>query len=596
MCQGLGGWIDERRSGCIFLAARGPGVLGQAPAGPPRVVARGADLLPHPSKPLSSNASSSNEAWGSRIGLILAMAGNAVGLGNFLRFPRQAAANGGGSFMVPYFIALLVIGIPLMWIEWGIGRNGGRYRKGHFPGMLAAIWKHPAAKYVGVVGMVIPLAVMIYYTYLESWTAAFAIFSLTKDYWGLTTQEGMIGYLRSFQAIHAEGATVYHSTWTPYLFYAGTLALNIWVLSKGISGGIEKLAKIGMPILFLFAMILAGVVLFMPEQAGIGTNPISDGLAFLYTPDFSKLGEAGVWLAAAGQIFFTLSVGMGSLQAYASYLSTKDDIALNGLATSATNETAEVVLGGSIAIPAAVTFFGVSGAMAIANGGSFDLGFATMPVVFQQIDKTLPIGPLLGFMWFGLLFFAGITSSVSMLTPIVAFFREEFGAKRETVAWALGGFCLVFGMMHVHWLQHGFLDEWDYWAGTFGLVLVAVVETIVFMWIFKPNEAWKSIHQGADIQIPIIFKFIMTYVTPLYLFVLLGWWGTTEALPILFNERSAGGSSPVAAASWPYVAASRSILLLFVVIAAVLVRMAWKRNRYDDRKGFVELATNRAEG
>ncbi len=523
------------------------------------------------------------------------MAGNAVGLGNFLRFPRQAAANGGGSFMVPYFIALLVIGIPLMWIEWGIGRNGGRYRKGHFPGMLAAIWKHPAAKYLGVVGMVIPLAVMIYYTYLESWTAGFALFSVTKDYWGLTTQEGMVGYLRSFQGIHAEGATIYHSTWTPYLFYAGTLAINIWVLSKGISGGIEKLAKIGMPILFFFALILMGVVLFMPEQVGIGTSPISDGLAFLYTPDLNKLGSAGVWLAAAGQIFFTLSVGMGSLQAYASYLSTKDDIALNGLATAATNETVEVILGGSIAIPAAVTFFGVSGAMAIANGGSFDLGFATMPVVFQQIDKTLPIGPALGFMWFGLLFFAGITSSVSMLTPIVAFFREEFGIKRETVAWTLGLFCLVFGMMHVHWLQHGFLDEWDYWAGTFGLVLVAIIETIVFMWIFKPDTAWKSIHMGADIQIPKVFKFVMTYITPLYLFVLLGWWGATEAIPILFNERSAGGGPPIDDASWPYVVLSRSILLLFGVVLAVLVRIAWKRNKYDDRKGFVELDTNRAE-
>jgi hypothetical protein len=333
-----------------------------------------------------------------------------------------------------------------------------------------------------------------------------------------------------------------------------------------------------------------------PEQVGIGTSPISDGLAFLYTPDLSKLGSAGVWLAAAGQIFFTLSVGMGSLQAYASYLSTKDDIALNGLATAATNETVEVILGGSIAIPAAVTFFGVSGAMAIANGGSYDLGFATMPVVFQQIDKTLPIGSLLGFMWFGLLFFAGITSSVSMLTPIVAFFREEFGIKRETVAWTLGAFCFVFGMMHVHWLQHGLLDEWDYWAGTFGLVLVAIIETVILMWVFKPDQAWKSLHIGADIQIPKFFKFVMTYITPLFLFVLLGWWGTTEAIPILFNERSAGSSTPVPDASWPYVAASRSMLVLFGLAFAVLVRMAWKRNKYDDRQGFVELDTNRAEG
>jgi SNF family Na+-dependent transporter len=543
---------------------------------------------------LSSSNSGSNEAWGSRIGLILAMAGNAVGLGNFLRFPRQAAANGGGSYMIAYFIALLLLGIPLMWIEWGIGRNGGRYRKGHLPGMFAAIWKHPLAKYCGVVGMVVPLGVMIYYTYIESWTLAFAIFSATKDYWGQTTQEGMIGYLRSFQGLAPEGSPTYHASFTPYAFFAFTLAVNIYVLSRGISGGIEKLAKIGMPILFFFAIILVGVVLTLPAQEGIGTTPLQ-GLEFIYKPDLSRLTSPGIWLAAAGQIFFTLSVGMGSLQAYASYLSTKDDIALNGLATASTNETVEVVLGGSIAIPAAVTFFGVAGAMQIAQGGSFDLGFATMPVVFQQIDKTLPIGNLLGVMWFGLLFFAGITSSVAMLTPVTAFFREEFGFKRETVAWCLGGLALAIGMMHVHWLGHGFLDEWDYWVGTFGLVLVAVLETVIFIWIFKPDNAWKSIHMGADINIPKIFKFIMTYVTPLYLFIILTWWGKDEALPILLNQRSAGSSNPVSDADMPYITISRSILVLFVIVFLFIIRAAWKRNKYDDRKGFEELPTNRAE-
>jgi len=167
----------------------------------------------------------SNEAWGTRIGLILAMAGNAVGLGNFLRFPVQAATNGGGSFMITYFIALLLLGLPLMWIEWGVGRNGGRYRKGHIPGMFAAIWKHPAAKYLGVVGMVIPLVIMIYYTYIESWTLAFMLFSLFGDYWGRATQPEMVEYLQSFQGIGDPAARV-HAAWTPYLFFIVTLVVN----------------------------------------------------------------------------------------------------------------------------------------------------------------------------------------------------------------------------------------------------------------------------------------------------------------------------------------------------------------------------------
>ena len=517
----------------------------------------------------------SNEAWGSRVGLILAMAGNAVGLGNFLRFPVQAASNGGGSFMITYFIALLLLGIPLMWIEWGIGRNGGRYRKGHIPGMFAAIWRHPIAKYIGVIGMVIPLVVMIYYTYIESWTLAFTWFSLTGDYFGRGSQAEMVSYLHSFQGVGPEAERV-HAPWTPYAFFLVTLAVNVWIISKGISGGIEKLARIGMPVLFLFAMVLAVVVFFLPP--GPDGSTAWTGLNFIYHPDMSRLDEPGVWLASAGQIFFTLSVGMGSLQAYASYLSRKDDIALNGIATAATNETAEVVLGGSIAIPAAVVFFGVSGAMAVAQTGSFNLGFATMPVVFQQ----LPMGQVLGAMWFGLLFFAGITSSVAMLTPVVAFFREEFGFRRQPVCYALGAITLLFGVMHIAWLEHGVLDEWDYWAGTFGLVVLAVVETIIFIWIFKPENAWRSIHEGADIQIPRIFKFIMTYVTPIYLLIILGWWGWTDALPILRMERVTPGSET-------YVLISRAAIALFAVAFVILIRVAWTRNKYDDRRGFVEV-------
>ena len=119
------------------------------------------------------------EQWGSRIGLILAMAGNAVGLGNFLRFPRQAVENGGGTFMIPYFVAFLLVGIPLMWIEWGVGRHGGLRGHGSVPGMFESLWKHPVAKYLGVLGLFMPLVVLIYYCYIESWTLAWTFFSAT---------------------------------------------------------------------------------------------------------------------------------------------------------------------------------------------------------------------------------------------------------------------------------------------------------------------------------------------------------------------------------------------------------------------------------
>ena len=528
---------------------------------------------------MSTSGQSSNEAWGSRVGLILAMAGNAVGLGNFLRFPGQAAANGGGSFMIPYFIAFVLLGIPLMWVEWGIGRNGGRYRKGHVPGMFAAIWKHPAAKYLGVIGLVIPLVVLIYYTILESWTLAYTWFSISGDYWNQRTPEGMAAYLSSYQDITNSSM---HSPFVPIGFFLFTLGVNIWILSRGISGGIEKLAKIGMPILFLFAVVIAVSVFLIPT----GENGVTavQGLEFIWRPDLSRLGEPGVWLAAAGQIFFTLSVGMGTLQTYASYLSTKDDIALSGLATASTNEVAEVVLGGSIAIPAAVAFFGVSGAMAIAQSGSFNIGFVTMPLVFQQ----MPFGQVLGAMWFGLLFFAGITSSVAMATPIVAFFREEFGFKRENVAWSIGAIAFVFGMLTILLFRHNFLWELDFWAGTFGLAVMAFIEVVLFMWVFKPENAWRSIHQGSDIRIPTIFKFIMTFITPVYLGVILVTWLVRDAIPILTLQTTPVGGT-VTPGSEIYVHLSRLLILAFIVFFLVMVRIAWKRNKYDDRVGFVEV-------
>jgi SNF family Na+-dependent transporter len=204
-----------------------------------------------------------------------------------------------------------------------------------------------------------------------------------------------------------------------------------------------------------------------------------------------------------------------------------------------------------------------------------------MPVVFQQ----MPAGRLLGFMWFGLLFFAGITSSVAMATPIMAFFREEFGVKRETVAYWLGAIALVFGLLNIFWLRHGMLDDWDFWAGTFGLVIVAVLETIVFMWIFKPENAWRSLHLGADLRIPTIYKFIMTYVTPLYIIGILLAWGIQDAIPILRLERTTPENAP-------YIMASRLIMLAFVIGFLVLIRMAWKRNGYRDADGLAEVEAN----
>lgn len=507
------------------------------------------------------------EQWGSKIGLILAVAGNAVGLGNFLRFPVQAAQNGGGAFMIPYFIFFLILGIPLMWIEWGIGRHGGKYGHGSAPGMFDVIWKNRIAKYFGSLGLIISLVIMIYYTYIESWTLAFSFFSITQTYFELNSFDAMRNFLYSFQG--RETSSHFSSIWPSYIFLIITFALNFWIIFRGISKGIEKLAKIAMPMLFLFAIILAIRVLTLgtPDPSNPENN-VLNGLAFIWNPDFSQLSNARVWLAAAGQIFFTLSVGMGTIQAYASYLKPKDDIALSGLSTSATNEFAEVVLGGSIAIPAAVAFFGVVMTTQIARGGAFDLGFVSMPLIFEQI----PFGSFFGFIWFLLLFFAGITSSVAMGQPIIAFLEDEFKLSRQKATTILAVVVLISVQFVVFFLKYGFLDEMDYWAGTFGLAVFALVETILFMWVFGADKAWKEMNEGGDIAIPRVFYYIMKYITPVVLFVIMIWWFVNDAIPTLLL-------TGVKSENVPYIWGARALMIVLMLSLFFLIKLAWNKNK-----------------
>ena len=506
------------------------------------------------------------EQWGSKIGLILAVAGNAVGLGNFLRFPVQAAQNGGGAFMIPYFIFFLILGIPLMWIEWGIGRHGGRFRHGSAPGMFDVLWKNKLAKYFGALGLFISMTILIYYTYIESWTLGFSIFSASKLYFNETSATAMRNFLYSYQ-----GRVVsdhFSSLLPAYILMIVTFFLNFWVLYKGISKGIEKLAKIALPLLLLFALILAIRIMTLgtPDPTH-PQNSVAAGFGFIWNPNFKLLSNPSIWLAAAGQIFFTLSVGMGTIHAYASYLKPSDDIALSGLTTAATNEFAEVVLGAAIAIPVAVAYFGLPETQQFAKAGAFDLGFVSMPLIFQKI----PLGAFFGSLWFLLLFFAGITSSVAMGQPVVAFLEDEFGMSRKKAVTALAIVVLIAVQFVVFFQRFGFLNEMDYWAGTFGLVVFALIETVLFMWVFGADKAWSEMNEGGDFAIPKIFYYIMKYITPLVLFVLMIWWFIDTAIPTLMLNG-------VADQDKPYYWGSRILMVALAILLLLMVKKAWKKH------------------
>jgi NSS family neurotransmitter:Na+ symporter len=505
------------------------------------------------------------DSWGSRLGIIMAVAGSAVGLGNFLRFPAKAAANGGGAFMIPYFVSLLLLGIPLMWIEWTLGRYGGGFEHGTAPGIFHSLWqKNRFIKYFGIIGIFGPLVIFIYYIFIESWTLAYSFFALTGKYTTLLDQQSLRSFLTGFQGL--EKNQYFSGIGTAYTFFLITFLLNIWVIYYGIKGGIEKLCNWAMPLLFIFGFVLMVRVLTLgtPDLARPGWN-VGAGFGFLWNPDFSALKSAKVWLEAAGQIFFTLSVGIGVILTYASYLKKADDVVLSGLTASVTNEFAEVILGASIIIPAAFVFFGPADIKSIAQSGVFNLGFVTMPLVLNK----LPWPQLFGFFWFFLLFLAGITSSVSLAQPAVAFLEDEFNIKRKRAVAIFSMASFILCQPAIFFLGRGVVDELDFWGGTFFLVVFATIETVLFVWVFGMDRAWEEIHKGADMAIPRVYKFIIKYITPLFLFIILGMWFVQEWLPIIMMKNISGQDKP-------FIFGTRLGLLLIFIILAVLVKIAWR--------------------
>ena len=524
------------------------------------------------------------ERWGSKLGVIMAVAGSAIGLGNFLRFPVQAAQNGGGAFMIPYLAALLLLGLPLMWIEWTIGRFGGGFGHSTAPGMFHTLWnKNRFIRYFGVIGIFGPFVIYIYYIYVESWLLGYSWFAATGAYNNCTTQEGMKTFLAGYQG--AADNPHFSGLGTAYLFFLVTFGANLLILYLGVQRGIEAVCKYGLPLLVLLgAVLLVRVFTLGAPNPEAPDNNVLNGLGFLWNPNWSVLGSVGhwtvagasipywtpnakVWLAAAGQIFFTLSVGFGVILTYASYLTPKDDVALSGLTAAAANEVAEVIIGGSLVIPAAFAFFGAATA-GIAAGGAFNLGFVTMPLVFQQMAG----GNLFGLAWFLLLFIAGITSSISLAQPAIAFLEDEFDlTKREAI--------LIFGfntfiLCHavIFFLDKGVLDEIDFWGVNVCLTVFGLVETILFGWVFGMEKSWTELHVGSDITIPGVYRWVIKYVTPAFLAVMLVFWMAQQGKSVILME----GVPPE---NRGYVLGTRLLLLAILVNLTVLVWMAWRRRQ-----------------
>lgn len=463
------------------------------------------------------------EQWGSRLGVILAVAGSAVGLGNFLRFPGQAAANGGGAFMLPYFCALLFLGIPIGWAEWTMGRYGGRKGLHSSPSILGVFGRGRVFRYLGVIGVLIPLAVSFYYTYIEAWCLGY-FWQYITDGIGVDVtapvaeQSARAAQFYSDLTGRGENGVIAGGSIQTLVFWAITFTVNIWLVFRGISKGIEKFVRWAMPMMAVCAIIVLIRVLTLgtPDPSQPEQNVVN-GLAYMWNPNFAALTNPQTWLAAAGQIFFSLSVGFGVIINYASYMRKKDDVVLSGLTASATNELFEVGFGGMITLTAAFIFLGTTNMIGAVQGGSFGLGFTTLPVVFAHMGGFCN---LIGAIWFLMLFLAAITSSISMYQPSLAFFQESLGWSRKQATTLMVAVCIAGSFLVMYYSSGGiFWSTIDDWVGTFLIFILAMVQIIAFSWIFGVKKGLEEAHHGAHIRIPGFYMFIMKFVTPTYLLV-----------------------------------------------------------------------------
>ncbi|MCB1142149.1 MAG: sodium-dependent transporter [Leptospiraceae bacterium] len=456
------------------------------------------------------------ERWGSKIGLILVVASSAIGLGNFLRFPGQAAKNGGGAFMVPYLISFLVLGIPVCLSEWIMGRMGGKNGHSSINVFRTLLGNTFLANVSASIAILIPTVIYIYYVFIEAWCISYAMDFLTGN---ISFQNpGLSNTSPEYIQEVVKNSSEYFVTLTgatstgaalvtkiiPYTLFC--FAINFFVVYRGLSKGLEALAKISVPILLIFASIILVRVLTLPG--------IEQGLGYMWNPDWEALKKGEVWVAAAGQIFFSLSVGFGIVLIFTSYLTEKDDVTLSSLTAASLNEMVEVSFGGLITIPVGFLFLGLS----VASFGTFGMGFIALPSVFSL----MPAGQVFGTVWFFVLFIAAVTSSVTMLQPGINFLEEGFHLKRRTSITILFLITSFFTGGIIYFNKDFIaLDTTDFWVGTMLIYILATIQVIIYGWKIGPERARKEAEIGSHLKLPKAFDFVIKYITPTFLIIVL---------------------------------------------------------------------------
>ena len=408
---------------------------------------------------------SRRELFNSRNVFILAAIGSAVGLGNIWRFPYVAYTNGGGAFLIPYLVALLSAGIPLLFLDYALGH---RYRAS--PPLALRRAGRKWTEMLGWWQVLVCFVIAVYYAAILAWASMYFIFSFTEA-WGDDPEAFLMGeFLQRAETPHI-GFDFVPQVAVPMLI---VWILTLVVIGLGVRKGISRANIVMIPLLLVMFLILVAQSLTLPGAV--------DGLNAFFTPDWGRLADPGVWAAAYGQIFFSLSVGFGIMITYSSYLRRRTNLTGSGLVVGFANSSFELLAG--------IGVFSVLGFMAAASGTAVDEvasgGIGLAFIAFPSIVSSTPVGPLLGALFFASLVFAGFTSMISIVEVCTAAIQEKLGLSRVKATLAVGLPMATASMLLLSTTTGlFFLDITDEFINKFGILLGAFAMVIAVAWVLR---------------------------------------------------------------------------------------------------------------
>ena len=437
--------------------------------------------------------SQQRSSFSGKLGFVLATAGSAVGLGNIWRFPYLAAKYGGGIFLLVYLVLAITFGFTLMCAEIAIGRKTG----------LSAIGAYKKLDkrfgFMGILSSIVPIIILPYYSVIGGWIIKY----LTVFISGQASVATNDSFFTEFIAQPIE----------PIGWFLIFLSVTAIVVLLGVEKGIEKVSKIMMPVLVVLTIFIAVYALFMPGAI--------DGLIYYIKPDFSKFSGTTV-LAAMGQLFYSMSLAMGIMITYGSYM--KKDVHLeSSVKQIELFDTGIAFFAGLMIIPSVFAF---SGGDEAALGKGPGLMFITLPKVFDS----MPAGSIIGAVFFVLVLFAALTSSISLMETIVSIFMDKFKWNRKLTCIVVFAICIVLGLpsclgsgvlANVKIIGMQFLDFFDFISNSVIMPIVALITCILVGYVIKPKAIIEEIEIGGKFKRKALFTVMIKYIAPVFIVAIL---------------------------------------------------------------------------